>query len=71
MRGRPSGRENAQDIASRTVALRFSVITGEKPGLVLRIVSLEALQESIAIEFRSLLEALLPEVPVHIGTFSP
>ena len=62
----------AQGLSSYVIAMRLSVITGEKPGLVLRIVGLESLQESIAIEFRDLLENLVGGLlPVHIGSFSP
>ena len=61
-----------QGLGSRVIALRLSVITGDKPALVLRIVGLEALQESIAIEFRSEIEGLLDgTVPVSIGRFHP
>lgn len=61
----------AQGLRPRTIPLRLSVITGEKPGIVLRIVSLETIQESIAIEFRCLLEGILTGIPVHIGSFNP
>jgi uncharacterized protein YfdQ (DUF2303 family) len=54
----------------RTISLRLSVITGEKPALVLRIVGLEALQESIAEEFRDLVQGTVT-VPVVVGTFRP
>lgn len=62
----------AQGLRPRIIPLRLSVITGDKPGIVLRIVSLETIQEAIAIEFRDLLESLLANnVPVHIGDFRP
>lgn len=54
----------------RTISLRLSVITGEKPALVLRIVGLEALQESIAEEFRDLVQATVT-TPVIVGAFRP
>lgn len=61
----------AQGLSSYRIPLRLSVITGDKPGLVLRVIGLEAIQEAIAIEFRSLVEGLGGNLPVHIGTFSP
>lgn len=56
----------------RTLLVRLSVLTGDKPMLVLRIVGREALEESLAMEFQSLLGAELDEdVPLILGTFSP
>lgn len=56
----------------REFALRLSVITGEKPALVLRVVSKEAIEEDIAREFKSrLLEEIGDAATMTIGSFTP
>lgn len=55
----------------REFDLRLSVITGDKPMLTLRIVSKEATQENIALEFKSrLLEEIGGAATMTIGTFT-
>ncbi|NWO05790.1 MAG: DUF2303 family protein [Alteromonadaceae bacterium] len=57
----------------RVFRLRVSLITGEKPRLVLRIVRLEHHQEEMAKEFREHLEHALDGnlVDTFVGTFNP
>jgi uncharacterized protein YfdQ (DUF2303 family) len=56
----------------RDFPLRLSIITGEKPALVLRIVSKEALFEEIANEFKDLLiKAVGDAASMTIGSFDP
>lgn len=57
---------------SRELRLRLSVLTGEKPALVLRIVAREALEEEIAREFKArLLEEVGDAATLTIGSFAP
>jgi uncharacterized protein YfdQ (DUF2303 family) len=54
----------------RTLTMRLSIITGEKPLIVLRIIKLQEHQEGMAAEFADLVrEALDGELPVVIGTY--
>ena len=56
----------------RTFKLRLSVITGDKPGLTLRIVGREQLDEDIAKEFKaSLIENVGDAATMTIGSFTP
>ena len=56
----------------RTFVLRLSVITGDKPGLTLRIVGREQLDEDIAQEFKaSLIESVGDAATMTIGSFTP
>lgn len=57
-------------LAVRTMTLRLSIITGDKPLIVLRIIKLQEHQEDMAAEFAGLVrEALDGELPVAIGTY--
>lgn len=60
-------------LPSRTFRLRVSLITGETPRLVMRIVRLEHHQEDMANEFREKLEHELDGqfVDTFVGTFKP
>ncbi|WP_244574776.1 DUF2303 family protein, partial [Escherichia coli] len=56
----------------RPFKLRLSIITGDRPVLVLRIIQLEAVQEEMANEFRDLLVEKFKDskVETFIGTFT-
>jgi uncharacterized protein YfdQ (DUF2303 family) len=57
---------------SREFRLRLSVITGDRPALVLRIVGKEQAQEDIAQEFKTkLLEEIGDAATLTIGSFTP
>jgi len=57
---------------SRDFALRLSVITGDKPALVLRMVAKEATTEDLAREFKTrLLEEIGDAATMTIGNFTP
>jgi uncharacterized protein YfdQ (DUF2303 family) len=61
-----------QGFAPRDFRLRLSVLTGEKPRLVLRIVGREAIEEEIAQEFKTiLLREIGDSATMVIGSFSP
>ncbi|NAK89837.1 DUF2303 family protein [Escherichia coli] len=52
----------------RPFKLRLSIITGDRPVLVLRIIQLEAVQEEMANEFRDLLsEEDTTETPMYVN----
>ena len=61
-----------EGLAERPFKLRMSIITGDRPVLVLRIVQLETQQEAMAAEFRDLLVAKFKgsDVETFIGTFN-
>lgn len=61
-----------EGLAERPFKLRLSIITGDRPVLVLRIVQLETQQEAMAAEFRDLLVEKLKgsDVDTFIGTFN-
>lgn len=56
-------------LASRTLALRLSVLTTDKPQVVLRIVKLEEHQEGMAAEFAELVRQAVEGMPVGIGSY--
>ncbi|UIM99592.1 YfdQ family protein [Yersinia ruckeri] len=60
-----------EGLGERRFKLRYSIITSDKPILVLRIVQLEAAEEEIAAEFRDLLIDKFKDVEVEtfIGKF--
>lgn len=62
-------------LSARRFVLRLSILSadpGEKPGLLLRIVGLQAEQEAIAQEFKGVLtEQLGTAVPLVLGEFKP
>lgn len=59
-------------LQSREFRLRISVLTGDKPSLVMRIVGKEQAQEDIAQEFKSkLLEEISDTATLTIGSFTP
>lgn len=61
-----------QGFAPRDFRLRLSVLTGEKPRLVLRIVGREAIEEEIAQEFKTiLLREIGDAATMVIGSFNP
>ena len=56
--------------AARDFKLRLSVLTGDKPAFVLRIVSAEQIEESIATEFKTiLLREIDQAATLAVGTF--
>jgi uncharacterized protein YfdQ (DUF2303 family) len=58
--------------AKRSIKMRVSVITGEKPAIVLRIVGKEQLEEDIAREFKEiLLRDIGAAATLTIGAFKP
>lgn len=61
-----------EGLQERPFKLRLSIITGDRPVLVLRIAQLEATQEAIANEFRELLIEKFKDSPVEtfIGVFN-
>ena len=61
-----------EGLAERRFKLRLSILGGDRPILVLRIVQLEAQQEEMAAEFRDLLVGKFKDsqVETFIGTFS-
>lgn len=61
-----------EGLSERAFRLRLSIITGDRPILVLRVIQLEAEQEKIAEEFRDLLINKFSdtEIETFIGTFS-
>lgn len=61
-----------EGLVERPFKLRLSIITGDRPVLVLRISQLEAVQEQIATEFRDLLVEKFQEssVQTFIGSFA-
>jgi len=61
-----------EGLAERPFKLRLSIITGDRPVLVLRVSQLEAIQEQIAAEFRDLLVEKFQgsEVNTFIGAFA-
>lgn len=61
-----------EGLVERPFKLRLSIITGDRPMLVLRISQLEAVQEQVAAEFRDLLveKFLDSSVQTFIGSFS-
>ncbi len=63
---------NAPLLGCRQYVLRLSIITGDRPVLVLRIIQLEAVQEDMANEFRDLLVEKFKDskVETFIGTFT-
>jgi uncharacterized protein YfdQ (DUF2303 family) len=57
-------------LSARTLTMRLSIITGDKPLIVLRIIKLQEHQELMAAEFAGLVRAALDdELPVAIGTY--
>lgn len=55
----------------RTLTMRLSIITGDKPLIVLRIVKLQEHQEAMAAEFAHLVRNALDDaLPVAIGTYT-
>jgi uncharacterized protein YfdQ (DUF2303 family) len=59
-------------LQAREFRLRISVLTGDKPALVLRIVGKEQAQEEIAQEFKAkLLEEIDDAATLTIGSFTP
>ncbi len=60
-------------LKERPFKLRLSIITGDRPVLVLRIIQLEAVQEEMANEFRDLLVEKFKDskVETFIGSFWP
>lgn len=66
--------EPYHELPARTFTLRLSIITRQKPALVLRIVRQERHDEEMAEEFKSLIENQLsthsPDAQTYIGTFS-
>ena len=60
-----------EGLKERPFKLRLSIITGDRPVLVLRIIQLEAVQEEMANEFRDLLVEKFKDskVETFIGTF--
>lgn len=61
-----------EGLKERPFKLRLSIITGDRPVLVLRIIQLEAVQEEMANEFRNLLVEKFKDskVETFIGTFT-
>lgn len=61
------------DFTARTFRLRLGVINnGDKPSFVLRVIALEAEEESIGQEFKTLLRAKVTDgTSLTLGTFSP
>ncbi len=61
-----------EGLKERSFKLRLSIITGDRPVLVLRIIQLEAVQEEMANEFRDLLVEKFKDskVETFIGTFT-
>lgn len=61
-----------EGLGERPFKLRLSIITGDRPVLVLRVSQLEAVQEAIAVEFRDLLVEKFADsgVKTFIGNFS-
>lgn len=61
-----------EGLKERPFKLRLSIITGDRPVLVLRIIQLEAVQEDMANEFRDLLVEKFKDskVETFIGTFT-
>ncbi|MFV2306046.1 DUF2303 family protein, partial [Escherichia coli] len=61
-----------ESLKERPFKLRLSIITGDRPVLVLRIIQLEAVQEEMANEFRDLLVEKFKDskVETFIGTFT-
>ena len=61
-----------EGLAERSFKLRLSIIGGDRPTLVIRIVQLEAQQEDMATEFRDLLVGKFKDsqVETFIGSFS-
>ena len=61
-----------EGLKERPFKLRLSIITGDRPVLVLRIIQLEAVQEEMANEFRDLLVEKFKDskVETFIGTFT-
>ncbi len=61
-----------EGLVERPFKLRLSIITGDRPVLVLRVSQLEAVQEQIAVEFRDLLVEKFADsgVKTFIGNFS-
>lgn len=58
-------------LSPRTLTLRLSILTGDKPLIVLRIIKLQEHQEQMAAEFADLVRAALDEeLPVAIGTYT-
>lgn len=59
-------------LSAISFVLRLSVISGDKPSLVLRMVSREALEEDIALEFKTKLVAAIGDsASMTIGSFKP
>ena len=61
-----------KDLTATVFRLRLSLITGDKPQLILRCVNLETEQENIALEFADTIKVALqdqPGVSVYIGAF--
>lgn len=57
-------------LSARTITLRLSVLTTDKPQIVLRVVKLEEHQEAMAAEFAELARTALGDaMPVGIGTY--
>ncbi|HDX2249320.1 TPA: DUF2303 family protein, partial [Escherichia coli] len=61
-----------EGLKERPFKLRLSIITGDRPVLVLRIIQLEAVQEEMANKFRNLLVEKFKDskVETFIGTFT-
>lgn len=61
-----------EGLSPRTIVLRLSIITGEKPTLVARWVQQEAQEEEIAQEFKEVLRSDIGRIAnLTLGTFSP
>lgn len=60
-------------LSERTITMRLSLITGEKPKLSLRRIAAELDQQAMAEEFQGILsgDCLPPETTINIGKFSP
>lgn len=57
-------------LAPRNFTMRVSVVTTDKPGLILRLIRLEDAYEQMAEEFAGIVdEALAGEIPVLLGTY--
>ncbi|MBN8431839.1 DUF2303 family protein [Microbulbifer salipaludis] len=61
-----------KDLGQRTFQLRVGILTGEKqPVLVARIIKLEEHEETMAFEFKGLINAALPDgAPIYLGAFA-
>tara|TARA_R110002110_G_scaffold415835_1_gene657179 strand:- start:11646 stop:12449 length:804 start_codon:yes stop_codon:yes gene_type:complete len=60
-----------EGLQERSIALRLSIVTGEKPRFTLRIIRPDQLRQEIVEEFRQLLVAQLGnDLPVAIGVLS-